>query len=251
MASNEKSQPSSCPPETLRHRVRASAAVLMAQEGSAQVKNDVYAALRNAHEQKKSLPSVKEIREQMKTASAGIALGRAKQVQYAIDDAFAMFRSYRSNFFAWVKDPSSRPGKPRPPRFYRRGQRARVCFDYQDFKVLDNRLHLPPSMGLGVLALVERDGEPLLNPGDRLVEVRVEPCRSRQWVHLDLVIRRAKPAEKRTLSGSLLVDLGVANLAMCLDDKNLLAFFIDGGLAKAILHRGAKWLAQLKSEAAL
>jgi putative transposase len=225
--------------------------MLMAQEGAAQVKNDVYSALRSAHEQKKPLPSVKEMREQMKTAPAGIALGRAKQVQYAIDDAFAMFRSYRSNFFAWAKDPSSRPGKPRPPKFYRRGQRARVCFDYQDFKVSDNRLYLPSSMGLGVLPLVDRDGEPLLDPGDRLVEVRIEPCRSRQWVHLDLVIRRAKPVEKTARSGSLEVDLGVAILAMCLDDKNLLAFFVDGGLAKAILRRGAKWYAQLKSEAAL
>jgi len=222
----------------------------MAQEAAAQVKNDVYSALRSAHEQRKLLPSVKAMREQMKTAAAGIDLGRAKQVQYAIDDAFAMFRSYRSNFFAWAKDPSSRPGKPRPPKYYRRGQRARVRFDYQDFKVLDNRLHLPTSMGLGAVLLVDRDGEPLLNPGDRLVEVRVEPCRSRQWVHLDLVIRRAEPAKKTARSGNLLVDLGVARLATCLDDKNLVAFFIGGEVAKAILRRGAKWHAQLKCEAA-
>lgn len=231
--------------------MRASAAMLMAQEAAAQVKNDVYSALLDSHEQKKALPSVKAMREQMKTAPAGIALGRAKQVQYAIDDAFAMFRSYRSNFFAWAKDPASRPGKPRPPRFHRRGQRARVHFDYQDFKVVDNRLYLPASIGLGALPLVERGGEPLLNPGDRLVEVRVEPCRSRQWVHLDLVIRRAESSKPTARSGNLLVDLGVKHLATCLDDKNLLAFFIDGGVAKAILQRGAKWHARLKREAAL
>jgi IS605 OrfB family transposase len=223
----------------------------MAQEGAAQVKNDVYSALRSAHEQKKPLPSVKALREQMKTAPAGIALGRAKQVQYAIDDAFAMFSSFRSNFFAWVKDPASRPGKPRPPRFYRRGQRARVYFDYQDFKVLDERLYLPASMGLGPVQLVARDGEALLNAGDRLVEVRVEPCRSCQWVHLDLVIRRAEAPKKVSRSGNLLVDLGVARLATCLDDKHLVAFFVGGGVAKAILQRGAKWHALLRSEAAL
>jgi putative transposase len=239
----------SCPPEVRRRRVPASAAILMAQEAAAQVKNDIYSALRSAHEQKKPLPSVRALREQMKTAPAGTALGRAKQVQYAIDDAFAMFRSYRSNFFAWVKDPASRPGKPRPPRFYRRGQRARLHFDYQEFKVLENRLYLSSSMALGRMPLVERDGEPLLNPGDRLVEVRVEPCRSRKWVHLDLVIRRAEPAKKAVLCGNLLVDVGVARLVTCLDDKNLAAFFICGGLAKAILQRGAKWHAQLKSEA--
>jgi len=233
-----------------RRRVRASAPVVMAQEGAAQVKNDVYSALRRAQEQQKPLPSVKAMREQMKASPSGLALGRAKQVQYAIDDAFAMFRSYRSNFFAWTKDPDSRLGKPRPPRFYRRGQRTRVCFDYQDFKVLDNRLYLPDSMGLGGVALVERNGDPLLNPGDRLVEVRVEPCRSRQWVHLDLVIRRAEPVKEAARSGNLLVDLGVKNLAMCLDDKNLIAFFIGGEVAKAILHRGAKWYAQLMREAA-
>jgi putative transposase len=247
----EKPIPSLCAPEVRRHRMRASAAVLMAQEGAVQVKNDVYSALRWAHEQKKPLPSVKALREQMKTAPAGTALGRAKQVQYAIDDAFAMFRSYRSNFFAWVKDPASRPGKPRPPRFYRRGQRARLRFDYQEFKVVANRLILPASMGLGPLTLVERDGEPLLNPGDRLVEVRIEPCRSRQWVYLDLVIRRAERARKTAYSGNLLVDLGVEQLAACLDDKNLVAFLIGGGVAKSILQHGAKWLAQLKSEAAL
>ena len=251
MVKKEEKESSSCPPEVRRRRVRASAAMLMAQEGAAQVKNDVYSALRSAHEQQKPLPSVKAMREQMKTALAGIALGRAKQVQYAIDDAFAMFRSYRSNFFAWAKDPASRPGKPRPPRFHRRGQRVRVRFDYQDFKVLDNRLYLPTNMGLGALLLVERDGEPLLNPGDRLVEVRVEPCRSRQWVHLDLVVRRAEPAKKTDSCGNLLVDLGVEQLATCLDDKNLLAFLIGGGVAKAILQRGAKWYAQLKREAAL
>jgi hypothetical protein len=194
-------------PDVRRRRVRASSAVLMAQEGAAQVKNDVYSALRGAHEQRGPLPSVKAMREQMKVAPAGIAVGRAKQVQYAIDDAFAMFRSFRSNFFAWTKDPASRPGKPRPPRFYRRGQRARLRFDYQEFKIEDNRLHLPASIGLGPLALVERGGEPLLNPGDRLVEVRVEPCRSRQWAHLDLVIRRAESAKKdgsrRATSGSI------------------------------------------------
>jgi putative transposase len=248
---DEETKPSSYPPEVRRRRVQATAAPLMAQEAAAQVKNDVYSALRSAHEQHKPLPSLKAMREQLKTAPAGIAVGRAKQVQYAIDDAFAMFRSYRSNFFAWVKDPASRPGKPRPPRFYRRGQRARVRFDYQEFKVLDNRLQLPASMGLGALPLLERGGEPLLNPADRLVEVRVEPCRSRKWVHLDLVIRRAEPAKKLALSGNLLVDLGVKNLATCLDDKNLVAFFIGGGVAKAILHRGAKWHAKLRGEAAL
>jgi putative transposase len=238
-------------PEVRRRRVEASAAILMAQEAAAQVKNDVYSALRSAHEQRQALPSMKAIRNQMKTAAAGIALGRAKQVQYAIDDAYAMFRSFRSNFFAWAKDPASRPGKPRPPRFYRRGKRARVRFDYQDFKVLDNRLYLPASMGLGVVSLVDREGEPLLNPGDRLVEVRVEPCRSRRWVYLDLVIRRAEPAKKTACSGNLLIDLGVARLAMCLDDKNLVAFFVDGAVAKAILHHAAKWHAKLQSEAAL
>jgi putative transposase len=231
--------------------VRVSAAVLMAQEAAAQVKNDVCSALRSAHEQKKPLPSIKALREQMKPAPAGIVLGRAKQVQYAIDDAFAMFRSFRSNFFAWAKDASSRSGKPRPPRFYRRGQRARVCFDYQDFRVLDNRLYLPASMGLGALPLVERNGELLLNSGDRLVEVRIEPCRSRQWVHLDLVIRRAEPAKKAACSGNLWIDLGVKHLAMCLDDRSLIAFFIGGGVAKAILHHAAKLHAQLMREAAL
>jgi putative transposase len=247
----KEQESSSYPPEVRRRRVRASSAVLMAQEGAAQVKNDVYSALRGAHEQRGPLPSVKAMREQMKVAPAGVALGRAKQVQYAIDDAFAMFRSFRSNFFAWVKDPSSRPGKPRPPRFYRRGQRARLRFDYQEFKVTDNRLHLPASIGLGPLALAERGGEPLLNSGERIVEVRVEPCRSRQWVHLDLVIRRAESAKKVDRSGNLWVDLGVKNLATCLDDRNLIAFLIGGGVAKAILQRGAKWHAQLKSEAAL
>src|ERR1700685_1820961 len=122
MAIEKKTQSSSYPPETLRRRVRTSAAMLMAQEGAAQVKNDVYSALRSTHEQRQPLPSVYAICKQMKATSSAIALGRAKQVQHAIADAFAMFRSYRSNFFAWVKDPSSRPGKPRPPRFYRRGQ---------------------------------------------------------------------------------------------------------------------------------
>ena len=247
----EKPKSSTIPPEVRRRRVRASAAILMAQEAAAQVKNDVCSELRSAHEEKKPLPKIKALRELMKTAPAGITLGRAKQVQYAIDDAVEMFRSYRSNFFAWAKDPASRPGKPGPPRFYRRGQRARVNFDYQDFRVLDNRLCLPSSMGMGPVPLADRDGEPLLNPGDRLVEVRVEPCRSRKWVHLDLVIRRVEPVKKPALSGNLLVDLGVTRLATCLDDRNLVAFFIGGEVAKAILHRGAKWHAKLKSEAAL
>src|ERR1700691_110503 len=150
MEKKEKRNPSTGLPVVRRRRMRASAAMLMAQEGAAQVKNDVYSALRSAHEQKKPLPSVYAICKQMKATSSAMARGRAKQVQHAIADAFAMFRSYRSNFFAWAKDPSSRPGKPRPPKFYRRGQRARVCFDCQDFKVLDNRLYLPASMGLGV-----------------------------------------------------------------------------------------------------
>jgi putative transposase len=251
LVKKEEKESSSCPPEVRRRRVRASAAMLMAQEAAAQVKNDVYSALRGAHEQCQALASVKQLRNLMKTSPAGIAIARAKQVQYAIDDAFAMFRSYRSNFFAWAKDPASRPGKPRPPRFHRRGQRARARFDYQDVKVLDNRLYMPASMGLRPVLLVDRDGEPLLNSGDRLVEVCVEPCRSRQWVHLDLVIRRAQPAKKTARSGNLLVDLGVEQLATCLDDKNLLAFFVGGGVAKAILQRGAKWYAQLKREAAL
>ena len=64
-------------------------------------------------------------------------------MQYAAGDAAAMFASYRSNFFAWVKDGASRPGQPRPPRFYRLGQWARLRYDYQDFTVLHDRLYLP------------------------------------------------------------------------------------------------------------
>ena len=91
-----------------------------------------------------------------------------------------MFAYYRSNFFARVKDRASRPGQPRPPRFYCRGQRARLRYDYQDFTVFHDRLYLPESLGLGVIALVDRRSEPLLQPGDWLVELRIEPCRSRQ-----------------------------------------------------------------------
>ena len=66
-----------------------------------------------------------------------------------------MFASYRSNFFAWVKDRASPPGQPRPPRFYRRGQRARLPYDYQDFKVSADRLYPQESLGLCVIALVD------------------------------------------------------------------------------------------------
>jgi IS605 OrfB family transposase len=66
-----------------------------------------------------------------------------------------------------------------------------------------------------------------------------------------LVIRRAVLAKKRASSGNLLVDLGMEQLATCLDDKNLVAFLIGGGVAKAVLQRAAKWHAQLTSEMVL
>ena len=191
------------------------------QKVAAQVRNDANSGLRAAHESRLPLPQVKDLRDKAKFAVSGATLGRAKQVQYAIDDAVAMFRSFRTNFFEWIKeDPKIRGGKPKPPRYYRRGQQARLRFDYQEFTVRNNLLSFPEIVGLDVLALVERDGEPLLGPGDRLVEVRVEPCRSRKWVFLDLVIRRApKPVDQeKPRSGSLLVDLGVARLATCLDE---------------------------------
>ena len=96
----------------------------------------------------------------------------------------------------------------------------------------------------GVFALVDRRGEPLLQPGGRLVELRIEPCRSRQWLHVDFVLRRCKLARlvpSLLLRGNLLVDLGMARLVTCLDDENIVPFFVCGGLAKAILQRGAKW----------
>ena len=164
-----------------------------------------------------------------------------------------MFASYRSNFFASVKDRASRPGQPRPPRFYRRGQRARLRYDYQDFTVLHDRLYLPESLGPGVIALVDRRGEPLLHSGDRLVELRIEPCRSRQWVHADFVLRR-KPARllpRLVLRGNLFVELGVARLVTCLDEENIVPFFVCSGLTTAILQRGAKWHAKLRSESKL
>jgi transposase len=51
-----------------------------------------------------------------------------------------------------------------------------------------------------------------------------------------------------SLRGNLFVDLGVARLVTCLDDENIVPFFVCGGLAKAILQRGAKWHAKLRSE---
>lgn len=245
------------PPEMRRRRVPASEAILIAQEAAAQVKNDVYSSLRAAHERRKSLPSEKLLRLQSKDSPAAATLGRAKQVQYTIGDALGMFRSFRSNFFAWTKDHNSRAGQPRPPRYYRRGRRCRLRFDYQDFKILVNHkgehhLCLPPSMNLPPLLLAERDGSHLLQPGDRLVEVRAEPCRSRKWVDLDLVIRRSPSfAAKEPRAGTLLVDLGVRRLVTCLDEKNLQAFCVDGSVAKAILARGAKWHAKLRREADL
>ena len=249
----DEAKAAALPPQTLRRRVRASASVLVMQEAAAQVRNDANAPLLSAHHSRTKLPSKIDLKKTLKHSLSALALGRAKQVQSAIDDAAAMVASFRSNFFDWAKDHSSRPGKPKPPRFYRRGQRARLRFDYQDFTVLHDRLYLPESLGLSVLALVDRQGEPLLQPGDRLVEVRIEPCRSRQWVHVDLVIRR-KPTRlmpRLLLRGNLFVDLGVARLVTCLDDENLLAFFVCGGLAKAILQRGAKWHAQFRSESKL
>ncbi len=216
------------------------------------MRNDANAPLLSAHHSRTKLPAKIDLKKKLKHSPSAIALGRAKQVQYAIDDAAAMFASYRSNFFDWVKNHFSRPGRPKPPRFYRRGQRTRLRFDYQDFDVIDQRLYLPRSVGFGVIALVDRAGEPLLAPGDRLVEVRVEPCRSRQWVHVDFVIRRAvvkrNPVKR---AGTLFADLGVARLITCLDDQNLLAFLVCGGVAKAILQRGAKLHAQWRSEAKL
>ena len=241
------------PPQTVRRRVHASGAVLLLQEAAAQVRNDATAPLLEAHRTRTKLASKIDLKKDLKHSASALALGRAKQVQYAIDDACTMVASYRSNFFAWAKDRASRSGKPKPPRFYHRGQRARLRFDYQDFSVRGDRLQLPEALGLGVIALVDREGELLLAPGDRLVEVRLEPCRSRQWVQVDLVIRR-KPARltpRLLLHGNLLVDLGVARLLTCLDDQNLLTFFVCGGVAKAILQRGAKWHAQLRREAKL
>jgi IS605 OrfB family transposase len=241
------------PPQTLRRRVKASASVLVMQEAAAQVRNEANAPLLAAHHPRTKLPSKIDLKKTLKHAPSAVALGRAKQVQYAIDDACTMVASYRSNFFDWAQDHSSRSGMPQPPRFYRRGQRARLRFDSQDFTVRYDRLHLPESLGLGVIALVDRDGEPLLQPGDRLVEVRLEPCRSRQWVQVDFVLRRrpARLLPRLLLRGNLLVDLGVARLITCLDDENLLAFFLCGGLAKAILQRGAKWHAQFRRESQL
>jgi IS605 OrfB family transposase len=233
--------------------VKASASVLVMQEAAAQVRNDANAPLLAAHYARSKLPSKIDLKKTLKHAPSALAMGRAKQVQYAIDDAAAMVASYRSNFLDWVKDRASRPSQPRPPRFYRRGQRARLRLDYQEFTVVHDRLYLPESLGMGVMALVDRRGEPLLQPGDRLVEVRIEPGRSRQWVHVDLVIRR-KPARllpRQLLRGNLFVDLGVARLVTCLDDENIFPFFVCGGLAKAILQRGAKCHAQLRSESKL
>ena len=223
----------------------------MMQEGAAQMRNDANRDLCAAHFARTKLPSTQALRDAAKQSPASTALGRAKQAQYAIDDAVAMFASFRSNFFDWIKDPKSGPAKPRPPGFYRRGQRVRVRVDYQDLRTADNRLYLPKSFGLPAIALLER-GTPLLGAGDRVVEVRLEPCRSRQYVHADLVIRRAKPVPVPTArAGRLLVDLGVSRLATCLDDTQLKTFFIDGAVAKSILARGAKWHAKFKSDADL
>ena len=81
----------------------------------------------------------------------------------------------------------------------------------------------------------------------------IKPCRSRLWVHADFVLRR-KPARllpRLLLRGNLFVELGVARLVTCLDDENIVPFFVCGGLAKAILQRGAKWHAKLRSESKL
>ena len=241
--------PSGPPPVTRRRKVRASEAVLFMQEAAAQVQNDAYALLRDAHEARTRVPGKLTLQKLLKHSAAAKALGRAKQAQYAARDAAAMFASFRSNFFAWIKDRSSRPGEPRPPRFYRRGQRARLRFDYQEFEVDGVHLALPPLVNLGTVALRERDRSPILGPGDRLVEVRLEPARSRRYVFLDLVIRRAEnPTPPPKPAGSLLVDLGVARLVTCLDDANLRSFFIDGGMAKSILTRGAKWTGKAQAE---
>jgi len=239
---------SALPPEVRRRRLPASSAILMMQEGAAQMRNDANRDLCAAHYARTKLPSTKALREAAKQSPAATALGRAKQAQYAIDDALATFGSFRRNFFDWVKDQASRPGKPRPPRFYRRGQRVRIRVDYQDLRIAANCLYLPKSFGLPAIPLVER-GAPLLAPGDRVVEVRVEPCRSRQYLHADLVIRRAKAVPLPIpRAGRLLVDLGVSRLATCLDEAQVQAFFVDGALAKSILARGAKWHAKLQSE---
>ena len=225
-----------CRPAGARKRPRKSA-------------SDTNVALRSAHDERAKIPSKIELKKLLKHEPSALAVGRAKQVQYAAGDAAAMFASHRSNFFAWVKDHASRPGQPRPTRFYRRGKRALLRFDYQDFTVKDDRLHLPESLGLGVITLVDRRGEPLLQPGDRLVEVRIKRCRSRLWVTVDFVLGR-KPA-RLLLRGNLFVEPGVARLVTFLDDENIVPFFVCGGLAKAILQRGAKWHAKLRSESKL
>jgi len=74
---------------------------------------------------------------------------------------------------------------------YRRGQRARVRIDYQDFNVRDDRVIFPPSFGLDALSMLNRDGTPLLEAGDRLVEVRIEPAPLPEMGFVDLVIRKS------------------------------------------------------------
>ena len=82
------------PPETIRRRLRSSAASLMMQESTAQLRNDITSALRDAHTNRTRLPSEQALREEHKTSPSGRALGRAKQVQYAIKDALASFRTF-------------------------------------------------------------------------------------------------------------------------------------------------------------
>lgn len=242
----------------------------MMQEAASQVRNEVYSAMREVHRfnataprgKSRKMPSKIDLKKQLKDSPCAVAVGRAKQVQYAIDDAWAMFASYRSNFFDWAKDHSSRQGKPRPPSYYRLGKRSRLRVDYQDIKIENGRLCLPDSLGLESVALCDHRGMPLFAADERIAEVRIEPCRSRQYVHLDLVIKKitgnkvGKHTKQPKLedlgrSGYLLLDTGVTRLLTVLDEKNLVSFFIYGSVAKAILARGAKWHAKLKSEAAL
>lgn len=167
----------------------------------------------------------------------------AQSAQQTIKQACSVWKSYLRAIKEYKKNPDKFNGKPRLPRYKEKDGFYPLTFTNQNCKLRDGFITFPKSCGNFVLQFDKKKFKGFI----KLSEVKIVPKKNKLIVLITYTksiwdVSRKKP--KHTLG----IDIGINNLASCVDNRGEVSFIIDGRKLKSINQEYNKNLARYTSK---
>ena len=167
----------------------------------------------------------------------------AQSAQQTIKQAVDVWKSYLKAKKAYKEDPEKFTGEPRFPRYKEKDGYFPLTFTNQNCKLKGNIITFPKSCK-GYTITVDKEK---IDGFKKLSEIKIVPKKDYLLVLVTYTKKIFDVSTKKS-KHILGIDIGLNNLASCVDNKGIVSFIIDGRYLKSINQGFNKVVASYSSK---